>query len=171
MPLPYNRDIWKTAESRFWKFVDKNGPVPDIAGWDKGRCWMWKGAKNGNGYGNFSLHKGITVQPYRFSYSLVHGAVAEDLEADHLCRNRECVNHEHIEMVTHKENNARGMSPSAIHARKTHCARAGHPLFGENLYVNPQGQRQCMECRRRARRESYRRINANNIPARILGEV
>lgn len=169
MPVPYNEAIWKAAEPRFWKLVDKNGPIPDICGWDKGQCWTWEGAKNGNGYGNFSLHKGITGQPYRFSYSLVHGAVAENLEADHLCRNRECVNPDHLEMVTHKENNARGMSPSAIHARKTHCARAGHPLFGENLYVGPQGNRACMECRRRARRDSYRRIKCQRFSSLNLG--
>lgn len=31
---------------------------------------------------------------------------------------------------------------------RTHCIKRGHPLAGDNLYVNPQGRRSCRECAR-----------------------
>lgn len=33
-----------------------------------------------------------------------------------------------------------------LRSARTHCP-AGHPLFGDNLYVAPNGWRQCNECR------------------------
>lgn len=69
------------------------------------------------------------------------------LELDHLCRNRRCCRPDHLEPVTHKENVLRGMAPSAINARKTHCKR-GHEFTAENIYPSPDGVRRCRECRR-----------------------
>jgi hypothetical protein len=37
-----------------------------------------------------------------------HGKVPAGLELDHLCRNRDCVNHAHLEAVTHATNVRRG---------------------------------------------------------------
>jgi hypothetical protein len=41
--------------------------------------------------------------------------------------------------------------------RPTHCKR-GHPLRGNNLYVNPSGYRQCRACHRLRMRRRYRRL-------------
>jgi hypothetical protein len=35
--------------------------------------------------------------------------------------------------------------------RKTHCPK-GHPYAGENLYIDPKGNKRCRECKRLARR-------------------
>ena len=81
------------------------------------------------------------------SYELHVGPIPKGLTVDHTCRNRRCVNPNHMEIVTQKENNARGNSPSAINARKTHCKR-GHPFSGDNLYVDPGRQsRHCRACK------------------------
>ena len=45
-----------------------------------------------------------------------------------------------------------------VNANKTHCLRGGHPLSGDNLYINPtSGARQCRQCVREARRASVRK--------------
>jgi hypothetical protein len=45
-----------------------------------------------------------------------------------------CWNPDHLELVTHAENQS--------HLRKTYC-RHGHPLFGANLRIGPNGVRAC----------------------------
>jgi hypothetical protein len=64
---------------------------------------------------------------------------------------RRCVNFiEHLEAVTHAENTRRSPTP-----QKTHC-KHGHPLSGENLHVQSNGERECLACRR-LRSEAKRR--------------
>lgn len=73
------------------------------------------------------------------------------VEADHLCRNRACVNPTHLEWVDRTTNIRRGESPAAIHRRQTRCIH-GHPFDAANTYVLPDGERACRECGRIATR-------------------
>jgi len=120
---------------RFWEKVEKT-PT----------CWLWTGAVNGNGYGNFN-ESGRYVGAHRVAYELVIGPIPADLTLDHLCRVRLCVNPSHLEPVTNGDNVRRGMSVPALNARKTHCKR-GHPFDARNTYRRPDGSRQCRACRR-----------------------
>jgi hypothetical protein len=45
-----------------------------------------------------------------------------------------------------RTNVLRGYGATAKHARQTHCLN-GHPLSGENLYLEPNGGRKCRICR------------------------
>ncbi|MEE8234211.1 MAG: HNH endonuclease signature motif containing protein [Gammaproteobacteria bacterium] len=84
---------------------------------------------------------------HRVSYEMENGLVPKGLELDHLCRVRNCVNPQHVEPVTHKENCQRG-EVGINHRRKTHCNR-GHPYSGDNLYIVPKnGKRGCKTCSR-----------------------
>lgn len=114
-------------------------------------CIEWTAGTNGVGYGTLKVKTDEGYKhkyAHRWFYEYHRGEIPEGLHLDHLCRNTLCVNHEHLEAVTPKENLLRGVGFSGINARKTHCIK-GHELSGENLYVSPTtGYRRCMECAR-----------------------
>ena len=132
-------------------------------------CWEWT-AKRQHGYGVYFMRmEGTRATGRRSIFGKAHsvvfealiGPIPEGTELDHLCRNKGCVNPEHLEPVTHAVNNLRGVSPPAINARKTICKR-GHPLSGENLYVRSTGYRQCRICRATAYPRDPEKRKANN---------
>lgn len=130
--------------TRFWRKVQR-GPG----------CWVWTGALADNGYGNFN-GGGKTLKPHRLSYELLVGPIPEGLVIDHLCRNRACVNPDHLEVVTQRENVLRGRSPAAHRARWTECPR-GHAFDEINTYITPSGKRNCRTCRAAANARYLRR--------------
>lgn len=73
-------------------------------------CWEWQGSTSGDGrgggYARMSLD-GQTVAVHRVMYTNRHGYVPGKKQIDHKCENRLCVNPEHLEMVTHRENQKR----------------------------------------------------------------
>jgi hypothetical protein len=145
-------------EERFWAAVDKNGPWPERTDLE-GRCWVWTRALT-NGYGHIQ-ERGTrrNVPAHRLSYELHGGTLVDELEIDHLCRNRACVNPAHLEQVTNTVNVLRGEGPAAQNARKTHC-KYGHPFAGENLRLTPDGKRQCRTCLRARQRARYARLRS-----------
>src|SRR5687768_579642 len=68
-------------------------------------CWEWQGyCFKQCGYGKFTVGKTGTTYAHVWAYRLFVGPVPAGLELDHLCRNRRCVNPEHLEPVTHQVN-------------------------------------------------------------------
>lgn len=111
-------------------------------------CWLWVGNKqttHKTTYGIFykPIKRGILA--HRFSYELFKGKIPKDKVIDHLCRNGLCVNPEHLEAVTNKENILRGEGAPAKNSRKTHCYK-GHLLLGDNLRIRNHGRRICKTC-------------------------
>lgn len=108
-------------------------------------CWIWIAAMS-DGYGHFMVN-GKLIKAHRYAYEQKHGPIPEGLQIDHLCRVRCCVNPAHLEAVTQQENMERGKKYSNNHSRdKTHCPQ-GHPYSGDNLYIMPNGGRQCRICK------------------------
>jgi hypothetical protein len=109
-----------------------------------GGCWLWIGSRRGKGYGR-TFANGHIVLAHRVAYELFVGPIPEAMVIDHLCRNPSCVNPDHLEAVTMRENTLRGVGPSAVNAAKASCRR-GHPLDDANVYVSG-GRRHCRACR------------------------
>ena len=115
---------------------------------DRG-CWEWKGAaRAADGY-RFAFRNNRQQYAHRFAYELLVGAVPSDKQLDHLCRNRGCVNPDHLEIVTPRVNTMRGISESARNAVKTHCVN-GHAFDETNTYRR-RGRRYCKKCCRAAK--------------------
>lgn len=119
-------------------------------------CWLWTGAHNSRDYGHINW-RGRLYPAHSFAWIALGGTIPPGFEPDHRCRLHSCVQPQCLEPVSHKENLSRGMCPSAINARKTHCVH-GHLLSPENLSRSRllrEGYRRCRVCtneRSRARR-------------------
>src|SRR3990167_11477361 len=88
-------------------------------------CWLWKASKDTGGYGRLNVQNRI-IPAHRLSYQHWNGEIPTGKEIDHLCRNRSCVNPEHLEAVTHRENTLRGIIiKDNWQTKKTHCPQ-GH---------------------------------------------
>ncbi len=110
-----------------------------------GDCLMWTGGRRG-GYGRFRVD-GRIVSAHRWLYEQLVGTIPAGLVVDHLCRHPACVNPEHLEPVTQRENVLRGEGVGARHARKTHCPQ-GHEYTDENTYTWNR-QRFCRACHKK----------------------
>lgn len=73
-------------------------------------CHIWTGPTSGTGrgggYGRMSINS-QTVATHIVAYTHYFGYVPGKMQVDHLCNNRLCCNPEHLELVTHLENQRR----------------------------------------------------------------
>jgi len=79
---------------RFLGFVEKESTDS---------CWFRRTRGRESGYTTITFD-GHRVSAHRFAYAAFKGDVGTDQEIDHLCRDRACVNPDHLELVTRKEN-------------------------------------------------------------------
>ena len=104
-------------------------------------CWHWTGSIAKDGYG-----QAVGQQAHRAVYKQLVGEIPAKMTLDHLCRNKSCVNPEHLEIVTQRENILRGDTQAGKNARKTHCVN-GHEFNEQNTNITPRGWRICRKCR------------------------
>lgn len=74
-------------------------------------CHIWTGPTSGDSgrgrnYPRMCLD-GQTVAVHRVRWTNCHGYIPGKKQIDHRCPNRLCVNEQHLELVTHKENQRR----------------------------------------------------------------
>ena len=126
-------------------------------------CWIWTGSLDPKGYGRYGVGSKLDgthriLRPHRFAYERLVGPIGEGLVIDHLCRRRACVNPEHLEPVTNRENAVvRGNHVSAQRKALTHCS-LGHAFSEANTHIYRGGRvcRQCHNDRERERRQRAR---------------
>lgn len=128
----------------FWSQVDASGD-----------CWVWMSGRTGAGYGMYYLGEKRRAYAHRYAWQVLVGPIPDGLTIDHLCRNRACVNPDHLEPVTHRENMRRApwatrLARAAWSGQRqaiTHCP-VGHPYEGANLLFDKRGYHRCRECNR-----------------------
>ena len=146
----------RTVDPRFWDKVEK-GPG----------CWNWSGRVGRKGYGQFGNGRSRSTLVHKIAYEAIRGPVPDGLELDHLCRNRRCVNPDHLEPVTHRENVLRGDGLAAKNARKTLCFKCGATLGGENAVSTK--DRSCRRCAF-ARQAEWKRAKRRDMRAAIAAQ-
>lgn len=130
---------------RFWSRVKKTDS-----------CWLWTGYIDMDGYGQFYVRPkqvngdSLQIGAHRFSYELHREPIPAKMQIDHLCRVRNCVNPEHLAVVTNVLNSLRGKEHT-----KPYCKR-GHARTLENL--TPDGH-WCRICRRAASKAYYHKLH------------
>ncbi len=104
----------------------------------KGSCHVWTEPLDRDGYGTFHLRR-FNRRAHRVAYWDVHGTIPEGYVVNHICRNRSCVNHQHLNILTVRENSMRdSASPTYLNSQKTHC-KNGHPFdkkYGKQRYCS-----------------------------------
>lgn len=129
-------------------------------------CWEWQLGKDKDGYGTMKVAR-KTVRAARASYEAFKEAIPAGRVINPTCRNRPCVNPDHLEAVTIAESVARGESDplknfAAYYERRraaAHCPN-GHPWDKENTRYSETG-RHCRACIREAQRK--RRADADFV--------
>lgn len=123
-------------DERFWENVVVGTP---------NECWSWLRGVGTHGYGYLRIG-GKYMLAHRVAFSLVKGSIPNGKEIDPLCRNHICVNPNHLEAVTHRENILRGYTIPAFMAAQVTCQR-GHQYNEENtLFWGT--RRECRVCQR-----------------------
>ncbi|MDP7703248.1 HNH endonuclease signature motif containing protein [Mycobacterium sp. TY815] len=80
---------------------------------DDNGCWIWTGFLC-SGYPHMNV-AGRVVGAHRVSWVLHHNKeIPEGYEVDHVCKNNLCVNPEHLEAVTRRENLRRRHGPAHL---------------------------------------------------------
>jgi hypothetical protein len=117
-------------------------------------CWIWIRSKVTGGYGSIVIN-GKTKRAHRVSYELAYGVkLTPDQFLHHVCRNKDCVNPEHLEIVsqlTHTDSATYGNKD------KTHCPY-GHEYTPANTHWNKGGRsRECYQCKLHRQQRQYLR--------------
>ena len=152
---PGRADMASWRHTRFWRSLSLierletyYEPEPNSG------CWIWLGHRDRKGYG---AYKQSTA--HRVAYRAYVGPVDPALTIDHLCKNKSCVNPQHLEQTTNHENQRR-----SDRATQTLCQR-GHPL------ERVPGQRVCRVCWNASRRLSKRHQRRARVAGVLLEAV
>lgn len=128
-------------------------------------CWRWTGYICPNGYSQFSEHN-RHFYAHRWGVEhFRHTTIPKGMQCDHICRNKWCVNPNHIDIVTQSVNAQRGRS---AFRERAHCKR-GHALVKANIVKATGGDgheyKSCKKCRvLLARRDYIRRTSGRGKP-------
>ena len=145
--------------TRMDKFMARVG-IPLEARYPERACWRWRGVLNEAGYGKFYVGNRKMEYAHRWSYRAFQEEIPEGKEIHHTCKNKWCVNPEHLVAVSRKEHVDEDQRDVGGKRAVTHCPQ-GHPYDEDNTYLVPgRNHRLCRECRRQRNRERERQRRA-----------
>ena len=126
-------------------------------------CWLWQAARLHGKYGRVWFN-GKNYAAHRIVYELLIGEITEET-LDHLCGVCYCVNPNHLQPASVKDNILRGNGPPAQNARKTHCP-VGHALDKRSSRSDGTTFRYCSICSREHTRKRDAKRRATKDAAR-----
>ena len=75
------------------------------------KCWLWTGRTNRGGYGIFHISRLGDELAHRLIYSWFTTNLPNSLPIHHKCKNKNCVNPKHLQLLTFSEH-------KKLHAKK-----------------------------------------------------
>lgn len=123
-------------------------------------CWLWTGSLSRGGYGECHAEGASCRKAHRMVWQRLVGPIPDGMVLDHICRERSCVNPDHLRVVTRRQNaleNSLGLT--AINAKRVDCLVCGEPLGYDN-----RGRRECRPCANKVRRKWWHRIKHTHSP-------
>lgn len=113
-------------------------------------CWIYNGATDRYGYGQFRYFGYNGHRAHVVSWMLHNGDIPAELVLDHTCAVRNCINPKHLRLVTAKENTLDGISRKP---RSIMC-KYGHKDYGDRNRKHVR----CMECDRERHRTNGKKF-------------
>lgn len=117
---------------------------------DSDQCMLYAGSLKTSGYPKspntiIRRYGNQAEDLHRFIYMIEVGELIQGMVIDHICENKSCINSDHLQQVTIRENVTikSETSVSALNFRKTNC-KHGHSRWG----IRPVARRYCLECTR-----------------------
>lgn len=104
-------------------------------------CWLWIGYVNKDGYARADAQNA-----HRVFYEHHIGPVPAGYDVDHLCKRRNCVNPEHLEAVSERENLRRTRPVIKLSGREFDICRKGHLIRGANIQIQRRKGREYKRC-------------------------
>jgi hypothetical protein len=114
-------------------------------------CWIWTAGRFTDGYGSFRGDDGNVTSAHRYAFTKLRDSIPDGFELHHKCRRPDCVNPNHLEVLSPLEHAA-----TRLHA-KTHCPQ-GHEYTEANSYYY-KGNRACRACNKFRQQFFTRRAN------------
>lgn len=116
-------------------------------------CWNWLGSIRKDGYGRWCFHCKVQLA-HRVMFFLTRGKWPR-LKLDHTCRNRKCVNPDHLEDTTSAVNNQRGLRAKLTPRQVGYIRSAYRSIRGQRVSLMRQFGISSTQFRRIVKGESW----------------